>query len=185
MIKIVDLFATPVAVFDNLYPDYQTIAAEATKVVDGLTTPPGWNCDIASSFKVYDQVIEQLPPDFKQAILDAANQYSVRYWKQKCKIANSWVNKASSNQYQEQHNHITAIGACQFSGVYYPQIQLDEKLTFHSPYNSIALIDQGMNRSSIGALLNRLIVFPSYLEHSFKAIERTTDKISIAINFKI
>lgn len=182
--KPADLFATPIALFDDVYSNPEEVIDAAVEAVRGQRSPKGWLCDIQSSFNSNTKIAEQLP-QFNETILKAANQYSQQQWKKDCIIESSWANIARSYQYQEQHHHIANNPHTKFCAVYYPQCQPGEQITFHSPYMSIVMLDPGRNVVSLNVKPNRLIVFPVYLEHSFKAIERTVDKISVAFNFAL
>ena len=179
--KPADLFATPIALFDDLYPNPQEIAQAAIAVVGSTGTPASWQCDISSSFGIDRQFANQLPA-FKETILKAVSQYSQKHWNKDAIMIESWANVAKTGQYQEQHDHIGPTKTV-FCAVYYPQIGEQEKISFHTPYKMLALLDPMKTIVAINLRPNRLVVFPSYLEHSFRAIQRDVDKVSIAFNF--
>lgn len=176
-----DLFATPIALFDDVYPNPGEIVEAAIKAVGDTGTPGGWQCDISSSFSVSKVFADQLPI-FKETILKAASQYCQKHWGRDARMIESWANIAKTGQYQEQHNHIGRTNTM-FCAVYYPQLGEQEKLSFHTPYATLGLLDPSKINVAINLKPNRLILFPAYLEHSFGPRQREVDKVSIAFNF--
>jgi hypothetical protein len=179
--KPADLFSTPIALFDDVYANPQEIALAAIRAVGNTGTPGSWDCDISSSFGVDRQFANQLPA-FKATILEAASQYSQKHWNKNAIMIESWANVAKTGQYQEQHDHIGETGT-RFCAVYYPQVGEQEKISFHTPYKILSLLDPMKTIVAIKLKPNRLIVFPAYLEHSFKALQRDVNKVSVAFNF--
>ena len=176
-----DLFATPIALFDDVYPDPGEIAEAAIKAVGDTGTPGGWDCNISSSFSVSKQFADQLPI-FRETIIKAASQYCQKHWGKDARMVESWANVAKTDQYQEQHDHIGRQHVI-FCGAYYPQLGDGEKLSFHTPYRTLGLLDPTKTRVRINLKPNRLILFPSYLEHSFGPKQREIAKVSVAFNF--
>jgi hypothetical protein len=181
--KPADLFATPIALFDDVYANPQEIAQAAIKAVGTTGTPSGWECNISSSFSIDKKFADQLPA-FKEAILKAASLYCQKHWGKNARMVESWANVAKTGQYQEQHDHMGRTNTI-FCAAYYPQLGEGETLSFHTPYRTLGLLDPTKTRVPIGIKTNRLILFPAYLEHSFGPKQRAVDKISIAFNFGI
>lgn len=182
-IKQADLFATQIALFDDVYINPSEVVEAAIVAVGNTGTPGGWDCNISSSYAKDKKFADQLPA-FKAAILASVWQYSRIHFGKDVVMSESWANIAKSGQYQEQHDHIGRTGAV-CSAVYYPQVGEGETLVFHSPYRTISYHDSTKSKTTLNVKQNRMFVFPVYLEHSFKAIERSTDKISIAFNFVV
>lgn len=181
--KPADLFATPIALFDDVYSNPEQIIEAAIGAVGNTGTPNGWDCDISSSFSIDRQFADQLP-QFKDTILRTVSEYSQKHWNKDAKMTESWANIAKTGQYQEQHDHVGKTRTV-FCAVYYPQIGQGEKISFHTPYKILALLNPTKTIAAINLKPNRMIVFPAYLEHSFKAMQRDVDKISIAFNFVV
>ena len=185
MIKPAYIFPTPIALADDLCEDIEQIVEKAYHYCSNGKTPEGWLCDINSTYSLSANALDDFPI-LKQQILIAATEYSMLHWKKDCKIINSWVNVAQSYQYQEQHHHLTGgKDQVKFCAVYYPQVHQTEVITFHSPFVSIVTFTGGHGSMSINIKPNRLILFPAYLEHSFRSIKREVDKISFSANFII
>lgn len=178
-----DLFATPIALFDDVYPNPGEIVEAAIGAVGDTGTPGGWQCDISSSFSKSKKFADQLPT-FKQTITKVASEYCQKHWGKDARMIESWANIAKTGQYQEQHDHIGRTFTI-FCGVYYPQLEEGEKLMFHTPYRIIGLLDPKKINVAINLKPNRLILFPAYLEHSFGPRQREVDKVSIAFNFTV
>lgn len=186
MIRPANIFSTPIALADDLCENTEQIIDDAYQAVGDSRTPEGWLCDISSTYSPSAKVLDDFPM-LKQQILIAATEYSVIHWKKNCIITNSWVNIAQSYQYQEQHHHISlGNSSAMFCAVYYPQVQENEVITFHSPFVSLVTFTGPQSCNvSINIKPNRLILFPAYLEHSFRSIKREIDKISFSANFTI
>ena len=181
--NVANLFATPIAVFDDVSLTPDLIATIAEAAIKNANDSPDWDCNIQTTFAV-DSKFHTKPQlaEFTARIEESASDYSRYIWGRKAKIRHCWANKAESNQYQEYHNHLGK--AIDFCGCYYPQIPEKESIIFHSPFQNITNINQN-DVVLIGLKQNRLVVFPSYLAHSFKAIKRDIPKISIAFNFQL
>ncbi|NBX50344.1 hypothetical protein EBT25_10460 [bacterium] len=166
--NVTNLFATPISVTDDLYNKCDLAATLANKAVNEADEQPEWDCNIATTFSVNNN-FHTTPKleDLFSIIEDEGNQYSQYIFGRKSKILHCWANRASHNQYQEYHNHLG--GRQQFSAVFYPQAQENEKLIFHSPFQNIRLINR-QETVQIHAKQNRLIVFPTYLAHSLKQL---------------
>lgn len=181
--NVANLFATPIALFDGVSPTPDLIATLAEQALANVDDLPDWDCNIQTTFAIDNTFhtksqLAQFTPDIELF----ASDYSKYLWGRSAKIRHCWVNKADSHQYQEYHNHLGKN--IDFCGVYYPQIQDKETIIFHSPFQNISSINQN-SIVQIGLKQNRLILFPSYLAHSFKAKQREIAKISVAFNFQL
>lgn len=97
------------------------------------------------------------------------------------RVLNSWVNYFSKYHYQNQHHHMPA----KVSGVYYIKSnEQDGNLRLHSPIRHIP------GFSSISSTTveytpqaGKLIMFPSWVEHSVRPNMTDDIRISVSFNF--
>lgn len=180
---MINLFATPVLIYDNVFNNPKVAADIAEQAVADAEKQPEWDCNISTSFAQSSKMHElhALRP-LISVVTRYASVYSKSLFNRDAKVLHSWANVARSGQYQEHHNHLGDRSA--FSGVYYPQTPEGENLIMHSPFQNIILAGR-QTVNLIPVVTNRLILFPSYLDHSFKARDRDIPKISIAFNFAL
>lgn len=180
---LVNLFPSPILIFDGVYSNPDLVATVATTAVQQATKQPDWDCNIRTSFAQGSDLHKHksLAP-FISVVQEYASQYSDIYFRRQAIIRHSWANMADQWQYQEYHNHLGSH--CAFSGVYYAQSDDQERIIFHSPYQNIVALNQP-DVQLVPAKQNRLILFPSYLGHSFKGWARPLVKVSVAFNFNI
>jgi uncharacterized protein (TIGR02466 family) len=111
-------------------------------------------------------------------ICEINNQYSIKFIK-------SWVNYIAPGGYQNYHNHLLEPD---LSGVYYYKTnQHDGDIMFKTDSG-------GLNHSKIFGnstiikqtpKIGKLILFPSFLEHSVELNKSMSDRISISFNCTI
>jgi hypothetical protein len=181
---IKEMFSTPVWIIDDVYTDPREISQQALlRIQSKNLTPPKWQCNSLSTYSYDSQLHKSL--DFKpliDKIMESVNQYTQNYWKMNSRMINCWANLSKSLHFQEQHHHL-GISPLQVSAVYYSQVQDNEKLTFHPPFINFSVFGEHFEKIDIKT--NRLVIFPAYLEHSFRPVERTIDKISLSFNFEL
>jgi len=176
-----DLFSSPLAVIDNLYSDPDIAADVAKRLVDelGAKSPTG---TMMATYK-NNKNVHQHPAlqELMAMVEDAGNQYSSKVMQASSKILTCWANVIEDQQHQQYHHHRLNTGPG-FAGIYYASVKQQEYITFYSPFQTINEI----NKSDINLIQvkeNRLLLFPSYLAHSFSACSREQPKVSFAFNF--
>lgn len=181
---LVNLFPSPILVIDHAFHNPDLVATVASSLVEKATKQPDWDCTIQTSFAMggRDHTVPALRP-FIDVVEELAEQYAGIYFKRQPVVRHCWSNVADKGQYQEYHTHLGTEGVA-FSGVYYAQSDEQERLTFHSPFQNIVMLNTPPLQQ-IPAKQNRIIFFPSYLAHSFKGWDRPMSKISIAFNFSL
>jgi uncharacterized protein (TIGR02466 family) len=103
-------------------------------------------------------------------------------------ITQSWLNITNPGGFHHKHSHQNSI----ISGVFYISTEENDKITFEDPnYRIKQLIKfdcreyNAWNSSAhhVPSIINELILFPSWLEHSVLPNEKATrDRISISFN---
>lgn len=165
--NIAQLFSTPIAVYDNVSTNPDLIATIASRDEQSADT----------LFHTKPAVQE-----LTQAVEDYANMFSMYMYGRQASIRSSYPMIAGSGSYQPQVSKLSR--SIDFCGVYYPQIDDNESIIFHSPFQNIYLINQ-KTTVKIEAKQNRLILFPPYVEHSFRSIKRDVERINLFFNFKL
>ena len=102
----------------------------------------------------------------------------------KIKHLNSWVNYSLKYNYQNQHQHMPA----KVSGVYYIKSnEKDGNLRIHSPIKHLPDLEKAKNLSSniieYVPKSGKIILFPSWVEHSVRPNMTEDTRISISFNY--
>ena len=100
------------------------------------------------------------------------------------KRLHSWVNYSSKYQYQNQHNHMPA----KISGVYYIKSnEKDGNLRIHSPIRHLPQLVNDTNLSfnlvEYTPQAGKIVLFPSWVEHSVRPNMTDDTRISISFNY--
>jgi len=124
--------------------------------------------------------------NIRYEILDALNKYSSTSGIVYTEVTNSWVNIQDVGSTLLPHTHPIAS----LSGALY--IKIDEhssKLNFHNPNpfatftnNNSVGSDYMYNTYWVEAKSGDLLIFPSWLQHSSHAVNKTPDRTVISLN---
>lgn len=98
------------------------------------------------------------------------------------RLDNSWVNYSSKYHFQNQHSHMPA----KISGVYYIKSnEQDGNLRIHSPIRHIPGGGSGISSKTVeyAPQAGKLIIFPSWVEHSVRPNMTDDVRISVSFNF--
>lgn len=107
--------------------------------------------------------------------------------KQKLFVDNSWININKKGDYNARHTHPRSF----LSGVYYLQAEQGNGcIVFHSPISSKHMIEPDYevlnnvttNINKYEPVIGRVILFPSWIEHSVEANKLESKRISISFN---
>ena len=190
------LFGSPVFVIDLSDEISETISTEtenATRVLNNNLSKP-WDSNILSTFDKTNKnnIIKQHCPNLDTYILKSVNRFlkelKVDPPYSFINIYDSWVNYAERGMYQEVHSHPYA----DLSGVFYVETLPDSgDLYFIAPstaYCHSELIyrsDILRDNIKIQPKKNRLVLFPSWLQHGTLANKNENIRISISFNIKL
>ncbi len=102
------------------------------------------------------------------------------------KIDNCWININSTNNYNKPHVHHQSI----FSGVYYVKAPKDTGcITFNNQSDRDFILQTFTNQNrytvsdiNYDAVVGRVVIFPSWIQHSVGINQSNEDRISIAFN---
>lgn len=184
------IFSVPLAIYDNILPNRRAsyvVACEKEMQLKG--SGHSFYCNIESTFHTNNQV-HQL--EIFDELRYTVSVFAQRFVKEvgatgQATLEHSWINIARSGHYQEHHHHIDQTTS--FVGVYYAQANEQDKILLSRPFHNVSWMKgKGhylRDEAEIHCREGRLIFFPSYLTHGFKAIERSVPKISIAFNFSL
>lgn len=92
-------------------------------------------------------------------------------------VVHSWINYANKYQYQNKHDHLPHF----MSGVYYLETNgLDGNLTIHAPNQ---VMESMQNTIEYQPKDGRIILFPSWVQHSVRA--NMTDSVRTSVSFNL
>jgi uncharacterized protein (TIGR02466 family) len=146
-----------------------------------------WGDNVNSTFYNTENLIDEC--DFfelKSFILDSANEFLKQLYKNSkpLKLVQSWVNYCHTNQYQNIHHHLPNC----LSGVYYIKTNgKDGNLRIYPPSIVMGLdatqaTNLTHNSIEYGPEEGKLIMFPSWMQHSVVANFTNAVRISISFN---
>ena len=144
-----------------------------------------WGDKVLTSVSITKNFLDDTPKlkqyiesHIKCFMCEINNQYSIKFIK-------SWINYIAPGGYQNYHNHLLEPD---LSGVYYYKTnQHDGDIMFKTDSG-------GLNHSKIfgnstiikqSPQIGKLILFPSFLEHSVELNKSMSDRISISFNCTI
>jgi len=191
-------FGVPVFVVDCNDADLKTsLDAETQTVCDEYkksTLNNPWGGNILTTFK-YNQsnhIIQNHCPILKNHILASVNtflnQLEVNPKYSYLNMYDSWINYSEKGMYQEYHCHPYS----DISGAYYVQTHENSgDIQFMAPssaYNHSELCLRSKFLTSnikYKAVTNRLVLFPSWLQHGTLPNISEKERISISFNIKL
>lgn len=102
------------------------------------------------------------------------------------KVDNCWININSTNSYNKPHVHQQSI----FSGVYYVKAPINSgHITFNNQSDRDFILQTFTNQTrysvsdiNYDAVEGRVVIFPSWVQHSVGLNQSNDDRISIAFN---
>ena len=164
-----DLFPTPVSLYDLSYLDMDVITEvientpkEEFYLVDGGKTDFNVDCYILNDPNLIN---------LRTSIEDCLNDYSIRLGVDNIVIQNSWSSITEVGGRLELHRH----EGCVVSGVFYPKFnELISPLIVKSPisqnqmfeiYNPESNVQNRHHYNTIVPQSGMLVLFPSWLEH--------------------
>jgi uncharacterized protein (TIGR02466 family) len=138
-----------------------------------------WGDNVNATFTSIENLIEEFNlNEIKNAIFLAADQFNpyLNSKPKKLKLTFSWINYYNKYQYQERHDHVPGY----ISGVYYLKTNgKDGNLRIHKPNQ---LMQHG--QVEYAPKEGRLILFPSWLEHSVRPNMTNDTRISVSFNLE-
>ena len=108
------------------------------------------------------------------------------YKYEKYEITDMWSNILKQNEFHRPHTHSNNI----LSGVYYVQSDNVATLQFYDPRPQAGVLNPDVEKWhkgnatvwQLGSITNRMILFPSWLQHFVPINTSNQDRISIAFN---
>ena len=100
-------------------------------------------------------------------------------------ITTSWITKGYKEDFGSYHYHSNVA----FSGVYYPQVDDKDTISFSNPVKkTFKFLPEKVNDANISTITvclkkGLLLLFPSYVEHKQGVHHSDTPRYSIAFNF--
>jgi len=193
MIK--QIFSTPIYEHDGTIDEIFLVQNEIKNTLpkiqqtDTFENPPGWNDGVQTNIKSRYNTIK----DFQMNNLSAYIEKHVRNYVKMIdawepmpnKLAHSWINLVSKDQWQDWHQHQDAT----ISGTYYYQTSsVDGNIVFRTPNQFVEL-----ELFSIGSMVGKqhviqpkngkIILFPGWLSHRVELNTTDSTRISISFNY--
>jgi uncharacterized protein (TIGR02466 family) len=193
MIK--QIFSTPIYEYDGTIDEIFLVQSEIKNKLpkiqqtDTFKNPPGWNDGVQTNIKSRYNTIE----DFQMTNLSAYIEKHVRNYIKMIdawepmpnKLAHSWINLVSKDQWQDWHQHHDAT----ISGTYYYQTSgSDGDIIFRTPnqFVELELFSLGTmvrKQHTITPKNGKIVLFPGWLSHKVDRNTSDTTRISISFNY--
>jgi len=193
MIK--QIFSTPIYEHDSTIEEIFLVQNEIKNILpkiqqtDKFENPPGWNDGVQTNIKSRYNTIE----DFQMNNLSAYIEKHVRNYIKMIdawepmpnRLAHSWINLVSKNQWQDWHQHHDAT----ISGTYYYQTSgSDGDIIFRTPnqFVELELFSIGttvVKQHTITPKNGKIVLFPGWLSHKVDRNTSDTTRISISFNY--
>lgn len=176
-----NLFPTPVGIFDLTRgltkKELQQINKLERRPNMGNTTSANNNILKSSTFTSLRSWLEDCVQEYFKTVVNPKHDVSLR-------ITQSWINYTEKGQFHHKHAHPNSF----ISGVFYIQTNDNDKIYFFK--NGFQQIKFPTNEYNIWnsdswwleAVNNRLLLFPSSLEHSVPYVEGDQTRISLSFN---
>jgi uncharacterized protein (TIGR02466 family) len=191
------LFGSPIFVFDHPEDNTENISLEIEKISSNFKKLPlfnPWSGNILTTFSQEDNnnIIKNFCPLLNSYILKSTHLFLKELQVQPnysvIDIYDSWINYGESGMYQETHSHPYA----DISGVFYSQAEENcGDIYFIAPssaYCHSELIFRSKiltDNIKIQPKKNRLILFPSWLQHGTLPNKSNDTRVSISFNIKL
>jgi uncharacterized protein (TIGR02466 family) len=145
--------------------------------------------NLNTSYHTYHDILGEIKlSDLRKEIENAVEEYSYVYTSNsKDYRIDSWINYFEPGNYEAEHNHFGNY----ISGVYYVQATLDTgNFQFYEPAKQKGLwqslySDKMKSSSTYSPKTGKMILFPSYLDHSVLRNMSSSTRISIAFNIHV
>lgn len=182
--QAVNLFPTPVAIFSlerDLTPtELEIFTSQERRDNTGNTTSIDSYILNKPELEFLKQFIEASLIEYAKEFLNSSNDFSLR-------ITQSWANYTQNNQYHHKHSHPNSV----LSGVFYVKTDpTKDRIMFYNPkprsFFQLQVDNFNIYNSAswwLEALPNRLMIFPSELEHSVEPLrDYQEERISLSFN---
>jgi uncharacterized protein (TIGR02466 family) len=183
-------FPTPVYFIDASLNVKQTIEKEylqKEQTISKQLTTNAWGDSITTSYSEEANLIEEHSLSaLKTHIIAATSEFvsSLSTKKTELTISSSWVNYFKPGQFEERHQHYPHF----ISGVYYLRTNgHDGDLHFYAPSTAMFAINDDTTPLTFKIAKyppkeGRIILFPSWVEHSVGMNKTQDTRVSIAFN---
>lgn len=182
--QAVNLFPTPVAIFSlerDLTPtELEIFTSQERRDNTGNTTSIDSYILNKPELEFLKQFMEASLIEYAKEFLNSSNDFSLR-------ITQSWANYTQNNQYHHKHSHPNSV----LSGVFYVKTDpTKDRIMFYNPkprsFFQLQVDNYNIYNSTswwLEALPNRLMIFPSELEHSVEPLrDYQEERISLSFN---
>ena len=182
MPELLDVFPCPVGIFQERVPTTNEL-----DFIKSLEQGP----NLANRRSLNTQVLDADELfELSSIIQDRVNMYFDTVYNTRAahlRLTQSWCNYSEAGEGHHQHSHPNSS----ISGVYYPQAEAIDRLTFHTPlrpHQHLQVTPEKYNKYNsqvvdVEVKSGTLVLFPSYLEHSVDIVDDRKDtRISLSFN---
>jgi uncharacterized protein (TIGR02466 family) len=183
-------FPTPVYFVDASLDVKQAIIKEYMQkehAINKQLTTDAWGDSITTSYNESTNLIEEHNlVTLKKHIIDNVIEFAKHLVTKQTKLTldGSWVNYFKPGQFEERHQHYPSF----ISGVYYLKTNgADGDLRFYAPSTAMSVMNDknrflAFKTANYSPQEGRLILFPSWVEHSVGMNKTQDTRVSIAFN---
>ena len=204
----IDLFSTPIRSIDNRVDNSQlhhivgAVEQYKQKIIDdprfdrvrGFHRPLMTNniienvCDHVSELKWILSAIDSDVQRYASELVGASTARAT--------VSHAWLAYQGSGHYVQRHNHtfVTgpngAVDVMHINAIFYIQATDQDTLHLYYPHQNMVLTAgvrsvSGMVAHAVVCKTNRLVMIPSWMDHSVDARPREQEKIAFSINYKV
>jgi len=203
-----DLFSTPIRCVDNRVDNIQlqqivsAVEQYKKKIIDdprfdhvrGFHRPLMTNHIVENVCDHVDQlkwILSAIDGDVQRYASELVGASTAR-----ATVSHAWLAYQGSGHYVQRHNHTFvmspegAVDVMHINAIFYIQATEQDSLHLYYPHQNMVLTSgkrsiSGMVAHAVVCKTNRLVLIPSWMDHSVDARPREREKIAFSINYKV
>lgn len=161
--------------------------------IKGRVTSGTWDNNISTTFNTTKNIITECGLNtLKEYILAVSDKFIKELYSNagSANMIESWVNYNNKYQFQDKHCHQNS-SASAISGVYYLQTNTEDgKLVFHPPSQMMVNTSRTPTALTFNSVeykpeVGKIVLFPSWVEHSVRANMTDSTRISVSFNIEV
>lgn len=137
------------------------------------------------------QIVSAIDRDIQFYASELFNKSSAR-----ARLSHAWLAYQGDGHYVQRHNHTFVMGTdgvvdvVHINAIFYIQATEQDQLHLYYPHQNMILTAgvqslSGMVAHAVVCKTNRLVLIPSWMDHSVDARPRDQEKIAFSINYKV
>ena len=185
---ISEIFPTEILCCDNVLSIVDSNVIEKSIYNNNITTSNKQNTLVQSGHNLHEE--NEFKPLVDKVVQSVKNYINHKQWIcDDFKISGMWSNIQKSGEYFKPHNHANNI----LSGVYYVKSDSTSQIIFMDPRPQMSVLKPSnkietrtnSDRWFYPSVQNRLLLFPSWLNHYVDTNHSSDDRISVAFNIML